>query len=172
MRKQHADAKQCHCQVKYSLWLWRVFTVIPAIYCSTIPGWEPIVLPTAAVAFTYVKLSWRFLKASFPETQQKKIAQVVECIVMDQGLTVTESRCSDVAGTGGGIYAIGDTSMVSLDRSLVAGIWQQWKEVASRCFQIRSLTITNSTISGNAAIDYGGGINTRVVTSNAHSTIT
>jgi hypothetical protein len=36
----------------------------------------------------------------------------------------------------------------------------------------RSLTIMNSTFSGNAAVTYGGGINTRVVTSIAHSTIT
>lgn len=88
-------------------------------------------------------------------------------------LNVTESRLLDnVAGTGGGIYAIGDTSMVSLDRSLVAGNLAAVEGGGVAMFSGRSLTITNSTISGNAAIDYGGGVNTRVVTSIAHSTIT
>lgn len=88
-------------------------------------------------------------------------------------LSITESRLLDnVSGTGGGIYAIGTTSMVSLDRSLAAGNLASVEGGGVAMFSGRSLTITNSTISGNAAINYGGGINTRVVTSIAHSTIT
>ncbi len=88
-------------------------------------------------------------------------------------LNITESRLLDnVSGTGGGIYAIGATTMVSLDRSLAAGNLAAVEGGGIAMLAGRSLTITNSTISGNAAITYGGGINTRVVTSIAHSTIT
>lgn len=88
-------------------------------------------------------------------------------------LSITESRLLDnVSGTGGGIYAIGATTMVSLDRSLVAGNLAAVEGGGIAMLAGRSLTITNSTISGNAATNYGGGINTRVVTSIAHSTIT
>lgn len=88
-------------------------------------------------------------------------------------LRITESRLLDnVSGTGGGIYEIGATTMVSLDRSLAAGNLAAMEGGGIAAFGGRSLTITNSTISGNAAVTYGGGINTRVVTSIAHSTIT
>lgn len=88
-------------------------------------------------------------------------------------LTITESSLLDnTAGYGGGIYADGDTSMVILDRSLIAGNLAAVEGGGVAVLEGRSLTITNSTISGNAAINYGGGINTRVATSIAHSTIT
>ena len=95
----------------------------------------------------------------------------VYCV--ESRLNITESRLLDnVSGTGGGIYAIGDTSMVAFDRSLAAGNLAAVEGGGVAMFAGRSLTISNSTISGNAAINYGGGINTRVVTSIAHSTIT
>ena len=104
-------------------------------------------------------------------TEENRAGGGVYC---DQSrLTMTESRLLDnVAGTGGGIYAIGDTSMVLFDRSLAAGNLAAMEGGGIAAFGGRSLTITNSTISGNAAVTYGGGINTRVVTSIAHSTIT
>ncbi len=95
----------------------------------------------------------------------------VYCI--DSRISLIEtSLVENYSGIGGGIYAIGDTTMVSLDRSLVAGNLAAEEGGGIAMFAGRSLTITNSTISGNAAINYGGGINTRVVTSIAHSTIT
>lgn len=104
-------------------------------------------------------------------TEENSAGGGVYCV--ESRLNITESRLLDnISGTGGGIYAIGDTSMVSFDRSLAAGNLASVEGGGVAMFSGRSLTITNSTISGNAATNYGGGINTRVVTSIAHSTIT
>jgi len=91
----------------------------------------------------------------------------------DTRLTINESSLSDnSAGYGAGIYSAGGISMVSLDRSLIAGNLAAVEGGGVAMSAGRSLTIMNSTFSGNAAVTYGGGINTRVVTSIAHSTIT
>ncbi len=90
----------------------------------------------------------------------------------DTRLSMIETSLSEnYSGTGGGVYAIGDTSMVTLDRSLVAGNFAAVEGGGVAVLGGRSLTITTSTISGNAANTYGGGINTRVVTSISHSTV-
>jgi CSLREA domain-containing protein len=87
-------------------------------------------------------------------------------------LSMIETSLSEnYSGTGGGVFAIGDTSMVTLDRSLVAGNLAAVEGGGVAMWVGRSLTITNSTFSGNAANTYGGGINTRVKTSIAHSTV-
>jgi len=90
----------------------------------------------------------------------------------DSRLSMTETSLSEnSSGTGGGVYAIGATSILILDHSLVAGNLAAVEGGGVAMSEGRSLTITNSTISGNAANKYGGGINTRVVTSIAHSTV-
>jgi CSLREA domain-containing protein len=90
----------------------------------------------------------------------------------DSRLSMIETSLSEnSSGTGGGIYVIGDTSILILDHSLVAGNLAAVEGGGVAMSEGRSLTITNSTISGNAANKYGGGINTRVVTSIAHSTV-
>ncbi len=90
----------------------------------------------------------------------------------DSRLSMIETSLSEnTAGYGAGIFSVGGTSMVSLDRSLIAGNFAAMEGGGVAMLEGRSLTITTSTISGNAANTYGGGIDTRVVTSIAHSTV-
>ncbi len=90
----------------------------------------------------------------------------------DSRLSMIETSLSEnYSGTGGGVYAIADNSILILDRSLVAGNFAAMEGGGVAMLEGRSLTITNSTFSGNVANTYGGGIDTRVVTSIAHSTI-
>ncbi len=87
-------------------------------------------------------------------------------------LTLTDSSILDNSSfTGGGIYMVGDTSMLYIDRSTVAGNFASVEAGGIAAMGGRSFTIESSTISGNSANNFAGGVESRILGYVAHSTI-
>lgn len=74
-------------------------------------------------------------------------------------------------GAGGGILQVGDTAMLVIDNSLIAKNHGELEGGGVYAPAGRSLTLRNSTVSGNTTNRYGGGISSNVPTEIAACTV-
>ena len=91
----------------------------------------------------------------------------------DTALNITDSVLfgNESENSGGGIYQAGDSSTLELANSLVGENSAEGEGGGIFTAVGQWAIIENSTISGNRANTYGGGINTRIPTTITHSTI-